>query len=349
MLEARHAIQHHAVDAGVVLERIEAIVEALRTAELTVLMDRDVTFLELCQVIDRLGLKEVAVLIAEITRGDGDRHFLGEACAEGVGARDDDAVLDAELEECIAHGVDLGDEVLVRDGDLARLVTALLGVGHLILDLDGAGAGLDHALGKQVGCFLVTEASVDVGDDRHDVRLEVVDAIDDRGKVLPCGTCLVELDEDVAQFTGIRLATERVDLLDEIGDRSLLVHGLVGQGAELRAQRRNHPAGEIDVAAIQRAVALLHAHHRLLGDEAVPRTQRLGVLGRIGVIASHVRAHDVCRITGNVQAGLETVLHAHAHDVLGIDRGPLRLLGLQLAAELFDLVEIGGHHCFSVY
>ena len=44
--------------------------------------------------------------------------------------------------------------------------------------------------------------------------------------------CLVELDKDVAQFTGIRWR-QGVDLLDEIGDRSLL-DGLVGQGAELR-------------------------------------------------------------------------------------------------------------------
>ena len=50
----------------------------------------------------------------------------------------------------------------------------------------------------------------------------------------------------------------------------------------------------------------------LLGDEAVPAAQRLGVKGGIGVIGRHVLAHDGGRIAGDIEAGLEAVLQAHA-------------------------------------
>jgi hypothetical protein len=37
---------------------------------------------------------------------------------------------------------------------------------------------------------------------------------------------------------------------------------------------------------------LLDGNHLLLADEAVPAPQRLGVVGRIGIIGGHVAAHD---------------------------------------------------------
>ena len=107
---------------------------------------------------------------------DGD--LLGQAGAQGVGAGDDDAVVDAQFQEGVAAGADLGEEVLVRHGDLAVLVAALLLVGDLVLDLQRAGAGLDHLLGQQIGRLGVAEAGVDVGDDRHDVGLVVVDRVE---------------------------------------------------------------------------------------------------------------------------------------------------------------------------
>ena len=91
---------------------------------------------------------------------------------------DDDAVFDAELEEGVAAGADLGQEDLVRHRHLAVLVAALLLVGDLVFDLQGAGAGLDHLLGEQIGRLGIAEAGVDVGDDRHDMGLEVVDLLD---------------------------------------------------------------------------------------------------------------------------------------------------------------------------
>jgi hypothetical protein len=53
---------------------------------------------------------------------------------------------------------------------------------------------------------------------------------------------------------------------------------------------------------------LLDGDHLLLADEAVPATQRLGVVGRIGIIGSHVAAHDRGGVAGDVEPGAEAVL-----------------------------------------
>ena len=58
-------------------------------------------------------------------------------------------------------------------------MTTLLGVRHLVLDLQAAGASKDQFLGQQVGCVLVAEVGIDVGNDRHNMALERIDAVDD--------------------------------------------------------------------------------------------------------------------------------------------------------------------------
>ena len=173
---------------------------------------------------------------------DGD--LLGQASAEAVGAGDDDAVLDAQFHEGVAAGADLGEEVLVRDGDLAVLVTALLLVGDLVLDLQGAGTRLDHLLGQEVGGLGIAEAGVDIGDDRHDMGLVGVDRLEDRGflGLVACRAGGVEVAEHHAEFAGVGLLEEGVELLDQGRHGGLLVHGLVRQGPEVRAQGGNHPA-----------------------------------------------------------------------------------------------------------
>ena len=101
--------------------------------------------------------------------------LLGEAGAERVGAGDDDAVLDAKLKERVAAGAHFREEDFMRHGDLAVLVAALLFVGHLVFDLQRAGARRDHLLGEQIGRLRIAEARIDVGDDRHDMGLKIVD------------------------------------------------------------------------------------------------------------------------------------------------------------------------------
>ena len=181
---------------------------------------------------------------------DGD--LLREAGAERVGAGHDDAVVDAEFEEGVAAGADLREEDLVRHGHLAVLVAALLLVRDLVFDLQGAGAGFDHLLGQQIGRLGIAEAGVDVGDDRHDVGLEVIDLFDQRlflRLVAGLAGC-VEGTENVVELAGVRLTQEGVELFDQRRHRGLLVHRLVGKRSELGAQRGDHPAREIQIAAI---------------------------------------------------------------------------------------------------
>src|SRR3546814_17718375 len=85
----------------------------------------------------------------------------------------------------------------------------------------------------------------------------------------------------------------------------LFVHRLVGQRTELAAQRGDHPARQIDVAALGGAEMLLDRDHLLLRDEAVPAAERLGVVGGIGVIGGHVGAPDARGVAGAGEAGPE--------------------------------------------
>ena len=78
------------------------------------------------------------------------------------------------------------------------------------------------------------------------------------------------------------------------------MHALIRQWAELRTQGGDHPTGKIDVAAIGGLLMLLNAHHHLLRNETMPAAQGLGVLAGVGVVVSHVSAHDVCGVLGNV-------------------------------------------------
>ena len=63
-------------------------------------------------------------------------------------------------------------------GDLTVLVAALFLIRYLVFQLDAAGARLDKLLGEQVGGLSVTKARVDIGDDRDDMRLIVIDFSD---------------------------------------------------------------------------------------------------------------------------------------------------------------------------
>src|SRR3546814_15027664 len=74
--------------------------------------------------------------------------------------------------------------------------------------------------------------------------------------------------------------------------------------------------------------------HLLLRDEAVPAAERLGVVGGIGVIGGHVGAHDARGVAGDVEAGPELVLGAHAGDILGTDRVPETVLVATESARL---------------
>ena len=171
--------------------------------------------------------------------------MLGETSTQGVGPRDDNAVVHAQLEEGIANCSDFGEEVCVGHGNLTVLMAALLLVGHLILDLDGTGPRLDHLLGQQVCCLCVAKPSINVGNDRHHMGLKLINVL---GKALhfdlvPGLFRRVQLAEQAAKFASVSLSKKGVKFLDEPRHRGLLVHRLVGQRAEIRAKCRYHPAG----------------------------------------------------------------------------------------------------------
>lgn len=165
----------------------------------------------------------------------------------------------------------------MRNGYFTVLVAALLLVGNLVLDLDAASACFDHALGQQVGGFRVTEASVDVSDDRYDVGFVVVDLVLDLGSLGVVASCTssVQGGEQQVQFAAVSLTQEGVQLLDQVGNGGLLVHGLVRQRAELGTQSSNHPAGQVEVALVGGLQVLLDGDQLLLTNEAVPAAEGL--------------------------------------------------------------------------
>jgi hypothetical protein len=92
---------------------------------------------------------------------------------------------------------------------------------------------------------------------------------------------------------------------------------------------------------------LFDRDHFLLRDEPVPAAERLGVIGRIDVIGGHVFAHDVGGITGDIEAGLETVLQLHAGNGFRADRIPCSILGSDEFAHFADILLISHNGVLS--
>src|SRR3546814_1992095 len=80
-------------------------------------------------------------------------------------------------------------------------MAALFFVRDLVLELERAGTGFDHLLREEVRRLGIAEARVDVGDDRHDVRLVIVDArLDLLGlELVALGARSVEFAEQTAE------------------------------------------------------------------------------------------------------------------------------------------------------
>src|SRR5690606_26888745 len=284
VLQGSDAVQNHAVHASAFTELEQAGGQTLGLEQLAVGLDDNVTVLDVVSAGDVVTIDEAVVLVAQVARLVGHGALLGQTGAQGVGTGNDNTVVHAQLEEGVAYSVDLGQELGMGNSHLAVLVAALLLVGNLVLDLDAAGAGFDHLLGQQVGGLFVAEAGIDVGDDRHNVGFEVVDLGLDFSftGLVAFGAGIIQSSEQQVQLTGISLTQEGVELFDQCGDGGLLVHGLVGQRAELGAQRGNHPAGQVEVALVGGFQVLLDGDQLLLTDEAVPATQGLGVGGAVG-------------------------------------------------------------------
>ena len=221
-------------------------------------------------------------------------------------------------------------------------MAALLLIGNLVFDLDAASTGLDHLLGQQVGRFGVTETSVDISDDRHNVSFVVIDLSLDFSSlgVVTGFASVVKGGEQQIQFTSVSLAQEGVKLFDQRRHRGFLVHGLVWQRAEFGAQCSNHPTRQVQVALVSGFQVLLDGDQLLLTDEAVPATQRLGVDRGVGVVFSHILAHYSRGVLGNIQTGLEAVLRTHASDGFWVDSAPATTCLFFQLGSCFDVVLI---------
>ena len=344
VLQRSDAVQYAARFTGASTELEQVGRQTLGTQQLAFTLDHNVA---VAQSVfgDFFAIQEGVVQVAQVARLFGHGDLLGQAGAQRVGTCDDHAVVDAQFEEGVANGSDLGEEVGVRNGHFTVLVAALLLVGNLVFDLDAASACFDHALGQQVGGFRVTEASVDVGDDRYDVGFVVVDLVLDLGSLGAVASFAsgVQSGEQQVQFTAVSLTQEGVQLFDQVGDGGLLVHRLVRQRAEVGTQSSNHPAGQVQVALVGGLQVLLDRDQLLLPDKAVPAAQRLGVDGGVGVVLSHVLAHDVGGVLSDFQTGLEAVLGAHTGDGLGVDSAPAAAELLFQSGYSLDVVLICGH------
>ena len=231
VLQAGDTVHHHASLTAALLELEQTRGQPLDRNQTAVLLDHDIVGPDLVGVLDLPAVEEAVVLLAQIARLVGHGDLLGQAGAQRIGTGNNDTVIHAQLQECIAHRVDLGQETCVRHGDLAILMAALLDVRDLVFDLDGTGAGLDHLLGQEIGRLFVAEAGINIGDDRDDVGLEVVDLIPglsggDFITGLPGGFQITEI---MVQFPRIGLLEEGIEFLDEHRHGGLFVHGLIRQ------------------------------------------------------------------------------------------------------------------------
>ncbi len=67
----------------------------------------------------------------------------------------------------------------------------------------------------------------------------------------------------------------------------------------------------------------------------------MGVGGRVVVIGSHVLAHDLCSVAGNVETALEAVLQAQAGSEFGVDTLPGRTIAVLDPGLAVNFSEIG--------
>ena len=344
VLQRGDAVQYAACFTGASAELEQVGRQALRTQQLATAVQNHVAVVQVGSG-NFFAIQEGVVLVAQVARLVGNSDLLGQASTQGVGTSNDHAVVDAQLEECVANSVDLGQEVGVRNGDFTVLVAALLLVGNLVFDLDAASTRFDHLLGQQVGGFRVTETSVDVGNDRYNVRFVAVDLSLDFVcfDFVASSASSVQSGEQQVQLTGVSLAQEGVQLFDQAGNRGFLVHGLIRQRTEIRTQSSNHPTRQVEVTLVGGLQVLLDRNQLLLTDETMPAAQGLGVDGGVSIVLGHVFAHDVGSVLSDFQTGFEAVLGAHAGHGLRVDSAPAAASGCFQGGNGFDVVLICGH------
>ena len=155
---------------------------------------------------------------------------MRQTSAEAVGPSNDDAVIHAEFLKRHTNRAEFLNKVFAWNSYLAILVAALFGVRHLVLNLNAASTGLDQLFGEQVRRVDVPKPGINICDDRADIAFKIVDLFNDRWLIRVI--CVFQLCEEIVQIDFVGLAQGGVNLLDEIGDRCFLMHGLIRQMAK---------------------------------------------------------------------------------------------------------------------
>ena len=82
MLEAGDAVECDSVEACVLFEGIQAIVQTLWLGKLAAGTNSDIAILQLRDVFDNLGVEEFVVFAAEVSRLNGYGYLLRKACTQ---------------------------------------------------------------------------------------------------------------------------------------------------------------------------------------------------------------------------------------------------------------------------
>src|SRR5690606_16545906 len=163
VLQAGDAVEDNAIFTGAFLEFEETGLQTLNLEQFALGFNNHVAIVDVVGAADIVAVEEAVVKIAKIARFVGHCDLLGEASAQGVGAGNNNTVVDTELEKGVANSIDFGEKIGMGNGDFTVLVAALFLVGNLVFDLNAAGARFDHFLGQQISGFGVAKTGIDVG------------------------------------------------------------------------------------------------------------------------------------------------------------------------------------------
>ena len=104
---------------------------------------------------------------------------MSQTSTEAICPSYDNAFINAKLFKCHATSAQLGDEIFAWNCDFTVLVATLLRVRNLVFDLQAASTSQDQFLCEQISGMLISEAGINISNNRNNVAFECIDAIND--------------------------------------------------------------------------------------------------------------------------------------------------------------------------
>ena len=183
--QACNAILNHTVLAGIRLEFVETIRQTHRLLQRPVQLNSNFPIFQRVDIRYGLGLQPFCIFRRMVTGFPAHWDLLRQPSAKAIGARDNYAIIHTQLFKGHANGAQLLNKVFSWNRYLAILMATLFCIRHLIFNLDAARPGLDHFLGKQIGRMHIAKPSINIRDDRSDIRLVIIDLLNDRLTLSP--------------------------------------------------------------------------------------------------------------------------------------------------------------------